>query len=54
MEITLSDTINKLLKSLLMLAFKTQLLSLPDDYVVYSGHGPATSIGHEKLHNPFL
>jgi glyoxylase-like metal-dependent hydrolase (beta-lactamase superfamily II) len=38
----------------LLNSIKTQLLSLPDDYVVYSGHGPATSIGHEKLYNPFL
>jgi hydroxyacylglutathione hydrolase len=33
---------------------KTKLLSLPDDSVVYSGHGPATTIGKERLTNPFL
>jgi len=31
-----------------------KLLSLPDDSVVYSGHGPATTIGREKRTNPFL
>jgi len=27
---------------------------LPDNTVVYSGHGPKTTIGHEKSVNPFL
>jgi hydroxyacylglutathione hydrolase len=31
-----------------------KLLSLPDDSAVYSGHGPATTIGREKRTNPFL
>jgi hydroxyacylglutathione hydrolase len=31
-----------------------KLLSLPDDSVVFSGHGPATTIGREKRTNPFL
>jgi glyoxylase-like metal-dependent hydrolase (beta-lactamase superfamily II) len=31
-----------------------KLLSLPDDYAVFSGHGPATTIGKEKRTNPFL
>ncbi|HWB20933.1 MAG TPA: MBL fold metallo-hydrolase [Phycisphaerales bacterium] len=30
------------------------LLTLPDDYTVYPGHGPSTSIGAERKHNPFL
>jgi glyoxylase-like metal-dependent hydrolase (beta-lactamase superfamily II) len=30
------------------------LMELPDDCVVYSGHGPKTTIGHEREHNPFL
>jgi len=33
---------------------RTQLLSLPDEVEVYSGHGPATTIGQEKRTNPFL
>lgn len=33
---------------------KTKLLVLPEDTVVYSGHGPETSIGFEKNKNPFL
>ncbi len=31
-----------------------QLLDLPDGVIVYPGHGPATTIGREKLYNPFL
>jgi len=32
----------------------TKLLSLPADTKVYPGHGPPTTIGDEKRHNPFL
>ena len=35
-------------------SIKRELFSLPQDFVVYCGHGPETTIGHEKLHNPFL
>jgi glyoxylase-like metal-dependent hydrolase (beta-lactamase superfamily II) len=31
-----------------------KLFTMPDDTVVYSGHGPETSIGFEKANNPFL
>ncbi|HEV2414720.1 MAG TPA: MBL fold metallo-hydrolase [Candidatus Dormibacteraeota bacterium] len=33
---------------------KSRLLTLPDDTIVYSGHGPASTIGREKRTNPFL
>lgn len=35
-------------------SIKTRLFSLPDATVVYSGHGPSTTIGEEKTFNPFL
>jgi len=31
-----------------------KLACLPDYFVVYPGHGPTTTIGEEKLSNPFL
>jgi glyoxylase-like metal-dependent hydrolase (beta-lactamase superfamily II) len=31
-----------------------KLLTLPDDARVIGGHGPATTIGNERAHNPFL
>lgn len=31
-----------------------RLVKLPDETVVYPGHGPATTIGEEKVTNPFL
>ncbi|WP_367577362.1 MBL fold metallo-hydrolase [Snodgrassella alvi] len=38
----------------LIRGIQEKLLSLPDDTCVLSGHGPMTTIGHEKQHNPFL
>src|SRR5690606_41637516 len=35
-------------------AIKTKLFALPQDVTVYPGHGPATTIGHEKVNNPFV
>ena len=32
----------------------TKMFALPDDYTIYTGHGPSTSIGFEKANNPFL
>jgi hydroxyacylglutathione hydrolase len=39
---------------LLIKNIKEKLLVLPDETVVYSGHGPVTTIGEEKLYNPYL
>ena len=38
----------------LMKSIFTKLMSLPPDTVVYSGHGPSTTIHEEALSNPFL
>ncbi len=38
----------------LLKSIEEQLCTLPDSYLVYSGHGPETTIGHEKQYNPFL
>lgn len=35
-------------------AIRTQLFTLKDGTTVYCGHGPTTTIGFEKLNNPFL
>jgi glyoxylase-like metal-dependent hydrolase (beta-lactamase superfamily II) len=38
----------------LLESIAARLLTLPEDTVVYAGHGEKTTIGHEKRHNPFL
>lgn len=38
----------------LVKAIREKLFVLPDDTVVYPGHGPQTTIGQEKASNPFL
>jgi glyoxylase-like metal-dependent hydrolase (beta-lactamase superfamily II) len=35
-------------------SIKNKMFTLGDDYVVHCGHGPETTIGYEKKHNPFL
>ena len=35
-------------------SIKQNVLSLDDDFTVYCGHGPETTIGEEKVSNPFL
>ena len=38
----------------LMRSIEERLLALPDETLVYSGHGPRTTIGNERTSNPFL
>ncbi len=38
----------------LIASITEQLLTLPDDFDVYPGHGPPTTIGLERRTNPFL
>lgn len=38
----------------LLKSIQNELLTLPDETVVYPGHGPGTSIGAERVGNPFL
>jgi hydroxyacylglutathione hydrolase len=38
----------------LMRSIEERLLTLPDETNVYPGHGPETTIGNERAHNPFL
>lgn len=40
--------------STLITSIRKYLLSLPDNTVVLPGHGPDTTIGEERLENPFL
>lgn len=35
-------------------SIKTRLYNLPDDTIVYTGHGPPTTIRAEKQYNPFV
>ena len=35
-------------------SIETRLLALPDETKVVTGHGPGTTIGAERNHNPFL
>jgi len=38
----------------LMNSINEKLMVLPDKTIVYSGHGPRTTIGRERVSNPFL
>jgi hydroxyacylglutathione hydrolase len=38
----------------LLRSIAEKLMPLPDDTIVYSGHGQATTIGYERVYNPFL
>ncbi|MGD0574283.1 MAG: MBL fold metallo-hydrolase [Anaerolineales bacterium] len=38
----------------LLQSIQTGILSLPDDTLIFSGHGPVTTVGQERVGNPFL
>lgn len=38
----------------LVASVKKKIFTHPDDTRLYPGHGPATSVGEERRHNPFL
>lgn len=38
----------------LVASIRTQVYTLPDDTLLYSGHGGVTTVGAEKQHNPFV
>jgi glyoxylase-like metal-dependent hydrolase (beta-lactamase superfamily II) len=38
----------------LLKSIKTKLLTLPDETIIYPGHGDESTIGYEKKYNPFL
>jgi glyoxylase-like metal-dependent hydrolase (beta-lactamase superfamily II) len=38
----------------LVAGIREQVLSLPDETVLYTGHGPGTTVRHERTTNPFL
>ncbi len=38
----------------IMDSIRTKLMTLPDNTVVFPGHGPSTTIGEERRGNPFL
>ena len=40
--------------NILINSIKNKLLTLDNETIVYCGHGPSTTIGEEKKHNPFL
>ena len=38
----------------LMESIKAKILPLPDETVIYPGHGPKTILGEERKHNPYI
>jgi glyoxylase-like metal-dependent hydrolase (beta-lactamase superfamily II) len=39
---------------LLLKSIKEKILSLPEDFKIFPGHGHSTTVGYEKRHNPFI
>ncbi len=38
----------------LMKSIREEILTLPDATTLYNGHGPPTTVGHERVSNPFI
>jgi hydroxyacylglutathione hydrolase len=38
----------------LLESVRTKIFPLPDETVLFPGHGPATTVGEEKRSNPFF
>ncbi len=38
----------------LMKSIREEILTLPDSTTLFNGHGPATTVGHERVSNPFI
>lgn len=45
----LGGNYNELIQSI-----ETKIFTLPDETVIYPGHGPETTVGYEKKYNPFF
>jgi len=35
-------------------SIRGKIYALPDETILYNGHGPETTVGYEKIHNPFV
>lgn len=53
LEKVLEEQISRGNYDTLIKSIKKELLTLPE-VIIYNGHGPATTIGHEKKYNSFL
>lgn len=40
--------------SLLLASIRNEVISLPDETRLLPGHGPESTVGYERMHNPFL